>query len=188
MFFVGLAGSAWAVTKVTAPAVPVKKVVPAPVKKTAPVPPVVKKVTPKPKPKPVPKPAAKPLPPKPISKPVLPVSKTVTPLIVPKSIPVQPPVSNTPAKPATFNIDIKNFQFSPSQLKIKKGDAVVFTNLDSMPHQVDSNPHPIHTDHTELNGPTITTGQTFSVTLNNVGTYNFHCHLHSSMQGTIIVE
>ncbi len=93
-----------------------------------------------------------------------------------------------PSKPQTFNVDIKDFTFTPSVLNIKKGDTVVWTNSDTAAHQVASNPHPAHTEHPELNSPVLSTGGTFSVTLTQSGTYNYHCHLHPSMSGQIIVE
>ncbi|MBI3626628.1 cupredoxin domain-containing protein [Candidatus Uhrbacteria bacterium] len=142
--------------------------------------------------------------PAPVKKPVVPakapakapVQNTPKPAAKPETkpeakIPTPPPVKADVAvapKPATWNVEIKNFQFNPSNLKIKAGDTVIWTNADGAPHQIDSNPHPIHTDHPELNGSMMSTGQTFTVTLKNAGTYNYHCHLHPSMQGSVTVE
>lgn len=88
----------------------------------------------------------------------------------------------------TWGVSLENFTFKPSTLTIKKGDIIRFTNHDDVPHQVASDPHPIHTNAPILNGPVINKGETFIVGFAAAGTYTYHCHLHPNMKGTIVVE
>ena len=87
-----------------------------------------------------------------------------------------------------ITINIQNLAFSPETVNIKKGDTVIWKNLDSADHVVASNPHPIHTDLPGLSSPIIKTGGTYEFTFDKVGEFGYHCHLHPSMKGKIIVE
>lgn len=89
---------------------------------------------------------------------------------------------------AIHEVVIKNFAFDPAEITIKKGDTVKWTNEDSAPHFVASNPHPTHTDLPALSSGTLSTGQSFSLAFTKTGTFGYHCHLHPSMTGTVIVE
>ncbi|MEK6859747.1 MAG: cupredoxin family copper-binding protein [Nanoarchaeota archaeon] len=90
--------------------------------------------------------------------------------------------SSSTSTPETYNIDISNFVFSPSSLTIKKGDKVVWTNLDSAPHTVTSD------SGSELDSSSLSKGTTYSHTFNTAGTYDYHCTIHPSMKAKIIVE
>lgn len=83
--------------------------------------------------------------------------------------------------PQTYNVDIINFEFSPQTLSIKVGDTVTWTNQDSIRHDIKSN------DGNFYSIP-LDTGQTYSFTFNQPGTFDYRCGLHPTMEGTIIVE
>jgi len=90
------------------------------------------------------------------------------------------PATPAPA-PTTVTIDIQNFSFSPAAAFVKVGTIVTWVNNDSAPHTVTAD------SGTVLNSPTLQPGQTYSVTLNNLGTISYHCKFHSSMHGSITV-
>jgi plastocyanin len=90
--------------------------------------------------------------------------------------------------PKTVTIDISGFNFSPSVVKIKAGDTVRWVNNDDAPHKVASNPHPAHTDLPGLISGDLFKGDSYSFTFDKVGTWSYHCHLHPSMSGVVIVE
>ena len=52
---------------------------------------------------------------------------------------------------ATNTIVISNNALSPQSLTVTRGSQVTITNNDSRVHQMDSDPHPEHTDCPELN-------------------------------------
>jgi amicyanin len=86
-----------------------------------------------------------------------------------------PPASQTP------EVSISNFAFSPTDITVKKGTKVTWTNNDSVAHTVtaDSGKGP----DSEL----LQNGQTYSFTFNEVGTFNYHCTPHPQMHGTVTV-
>lgn len=93
------------------------------------------------------------------------------------------PVSNTSPTPLAESVavEIKNFSFSPSILAVKAGTKVTWTNNDSAPHTVTSDSGNL------LNSPTLSAGQPFSFTFTGVGNASYHCNIHPTMKGSIIV-
>jgi len=88
----------------------------------------------------------------------------------------------TPLTPRTYNIEIKDFAFSPASLTINKGDTVIWTNKDSVPHPVTSD------SGNELNSGTLSQGQTYSHTFSAAETFFYHCSVHPMMKAKIIVQ
>ncbi len=104
-------------------------------------------------------------------------STTTAPASPPSNTPQQSPESQG----KTYHVAIQNFAFSPSTLNIKKGDTVIWTNMDSAPHTVTSDTGK------ELSSAKLSKGQTFSYTFDEEGTYAYHCAVHPMMKGTIVV-
>lgn len=82
----------------------------------------------------------------------------------------------------THNIELRSFTFSPSTLTIQPGDTVIWTNYDSSEHTITSDTG------NELASELFSKGETYSHTFNTIGTFDYHCGIHPSMKGTIIVE
>ncbi|MFA6269351.1 MAG: plastocyanin/azurin family copper-binding protein [archaeon] len=82
----------------------------------------------------------------------------------------------------TYNIQIKNFAFSPQTLSIRVGDTVVWTNYDITSHTITSDVG------NELASNVLLQGSPFSHTFTVPGVYNYHCSVHSSMTGAITVQ
>ena len=104
-----------------------------------------------------------------------------------------PPSSNAsapqpPAQASPSTVTIENFAFSPSTITVKVGATVTWLNKDSAPHQIASNPHPAHTDLPGLFSGILSNGQSYSFTFNQTGAFGYHCHVHPSMTGTVVVE
>src|SRR3989344_3277028 len=85
-------------------------------------------------------------------------------------------------EPTTYNIEIKNFAYSPSELRIKRGDTITWTNKDSVRHTVTSD------SGSEMDSELLSQGETYSVTFDSAGTYAYHCTPHPNMKARIIVE
>lgn len=93
-----------------------------------------------------------------------------------------PTASEQPAVSGA-KITIQNFQFSPSSLTVKAGDTVTFTNTDSVSHTIVSD------DGTTFNTGSLAQGQSSSFKAPaKTGTYAFHCSIHPTMTGTLIVK
>jgi len=104
---------------------------------------------------------------------------TPTPQVVP---PTQPPVVIPPkTTSAKADVSIANFSFSPATITINKGMTVVWTNNDSAPHQIAS-------DNGTFNSNPLSNGDSFAFTFSTPGTFTYHCAIHPSMTGTVIVK
>lgn len=88
----------------------------------------------------------------------------------------------TSGTPQTYSIDIANFAFSPSEIRIKAGDTIVWTNKDSARHTVTSD------SGSELGSALLSDGESYSHTFSAAGTFSYHCAPHPYMKGKIIVE
>jgi plastocyanin len=100
----------------------------------------------------------------------------------------QSPAISTPATPTPAaglnSITIKNFAFSPATLTIKTGTVVTWINQDGAPHQIASDPEsPV-----QFTSESLANGASYQFTFNQTGTYTYHCSIHPSMKGTIIVQ
>lgn len=85
----------------------------------------------------------------------------------------------------TIEIEIKNLTFNPQTLTVAKGTTVIWTNNDTVTHTVTSNAIPPIFDSDPIDIPA---GQQFQYTFTTVGTFDYHCEIHTTMQGTIIVK
>jgi plastocyanin len=86
--------------------------------------------------------------------------------------------------PTSGNITIKDMMFTPSQITVAKGGTVTWTNDDTIAHTVVD-------DLSGVGGPNsgnIASGATYSFTFTKVGSFQYHCNLHPSMRGTIVVK
>ena len=78
--------------------------------------------------------------------------------------------------------------FSPAEVSVKVGDTVTFKNDPKSNIQVNSAPHPAHTQFPEVNIGAIAPGESKSVKLTTAGTKKYHNHLSPGQNGTIVVE
>jgi plastocyanin len=86
---------------------------------------------------------------------------------------------NAPAK--TVAIDIDNFKFGIVSLETAVGTTVTWTNRDDVPHTVTSS--------TKLfKSPPLDTGDVFSYTFKEAGTFEYYCSMHPRMTGKIVVK
>lgn len=102
----------------------------------------------------------------------------------PTSIGLAPPSITAPHTTQTLIVAINNFNFSPQNLKIKVGDTVTWTNMDSISHTVT----PYGTNLAGFGSTVLFTGQSYSFNFRNVGVYTYFCQLHPTMTGTITIE
>lgn len=81
----------------------------------------------------------------------------------------------------TSSVAIKDMAFSPTNISVKKGTKVTWTNNDSMGHSVisenDGGPH----------SSVLSKGQSYSFTFDAAGTFNYICGVHPSMKGKVTV-
>jgi plastocyanin len=78
--------------------------------------------------------------------------------------------------------------FSSSADTVNSGDRVKITNNSDQELQFDSDPHPVHTDNSELNVDEVAPGESKTFVLNKKGTWGYHNHLNSGQSGKITVK
>ncbi len=81
-------------------------------------------------------------------------------------------------------VDIKDYTFTPATQTVKVGDTVTWTNHDDNPHYVKSD----SPDATLDSGTMDPGGAPYVVTFTKAGTYAYHCNIHNTMKGTIVVS
>lgn len=86
------------------------------------------------------------------------------------------------ARAATASIVIDDYAFQPTELRIAAGTAVTWENRDSSPHNVVSSATP-----RVFRSRTMGTGEGFSFTFAEPGTYRYFCSLHPHMQAVVVV-
>ena len=79
-----------------------------------------------------------------------------------------------------FKVTIDNFTFTPTELKVKIGDTVTWTNHDDIPHTVVSAG--------KFRSKAMDTDNDFTFTFTSAGDYKYFCSLHPHMTGMIKVE
>ena len=83
-------------------------------------------------------------------------------------------------KPVTYSVEIKQMKFSPAELKVKKGDRIVFVNQDIVTHDITEESTKAWSSEPMLTDQTWILVATESV--------NYYCSIHPVMKGKIIVE
>ncbi len=82
---------------------------------------------------------------------------------------------------ADMPISIDNFVFTPAEAQVSVGTTVIWTNNDDIPHTVADNDH-------KWKSSALDTGDKFSHTFTEPGTFEYFCSLHPHMTGKIIVK
>ena|SRR5438132_13958228 len=101
--------------------------------------------------------------------------------------------SPSPGGDPSLTITIANNAVSPQNITVPRGSRVTFTNNDTRNHDMESDPHPQHTDCPEINSVGfLTPGQSRQTgNLNTVRSCGFHDHDNDSvrsLQGTITIQ
>lgn len=91
------------------------------------------------------------------------------------------PNQNSTTVAESNNIEMKNSAFSPKTTKVKVGDTVIWINNDKVNHTVTADDGGFESDVLGLS-------KTFSNKFDEVGIIEYHCKIHPSMKGEIIVE
>jgi plastocyanin len=89
--------------------------------------------------------------------------------------------SGAPARAASTSVAIMNFAFTPASVTIAVGDTVTWTNTQS------GVTHTVTADDGSFDSGRLPSGQSFSMTFTHAGTIPYHCNIHPSMHGTIVV-
>lgn len=78
---------------------------------------------------------------------------------------------------------INNFAFGPATLTVKRGTTVTWINKDGDAHTVTA----VGAKPPFASNP-LDTGDSFSFTFNQPGTYAYFCKIHPTMKGVVVVQ
>jgi YVTN family beta-propeller protein len=96
-----------------------------------------------------------------------------------KTASVAQPMRVAAANAAT--VEIKDFAFVPTEIRVAAGQPVVWTNRDTVTHTVTGAEN-------AWNSGDLSPGSRFSRTFQQPGTYEFACSIHPYMQGRVVVQ
>jgi len=99
---------------------------------------------------------------------------------------VATPGPTEPASADPVEATIVNFAFMPSTIEVASGSSVTWINLDSAPHTVTSG-SPDAPDG-RFDSGLLEEGETFEMTFDEAGTYEYFCDRHPRMRGQITVS
>jgi plastocyanin len=86
----------------------------------------------------------------------------------------------TATKSAIKEVDVVNFAFTPATLRIAKGDKVSFANTSAATHTA--------TRDGAFDTGLIKPGKSASIRFKQKGSFPYHCLIHPSMRGKIVVN
>ncbi|MCA1668943.1 MAG: cupredoxin family copper-binding protein, partial [Thermomicrobia bacterium] len=90
-------------------------------------------------------------------------------------------VGNATSVSADVAITINNFQFMPPTITVPAGTTIRWTNQDGPTHTVTSDMAG------QFDSGNLPTNKSFSFTFNTPGTFTYHCSIHPTMLGKVIV-
>lgn len=99
-------------------------------------------------------------------------------------VPSTTPVTGTPSPmttPATMAVSISGFAFNPTTSTVSIGTTITWTNNDVVAHTVTA-------DDNSFNSGLIQPGATYSKTFSSAATIPYHCTVHPTMHGAVIVQ
>jgi len=82
---------------------------------------------------------------------------------------------------ADVAVTINNFRFTPPQMTVPVGTTIKWTNQDGPTHTVTSDMAGI------FDSGSLAPGKSFSFTFNTPGTFAYHCSIHPTMMGSVVV-
>jgi plastocyanin len=112
---------------------------------------------------------------------------TTAPAVKPASSPAKTTTTKKPATkpapgPTVYTVLMQNMMYVPQVIAVKAGDAVLWVNKDTVNHTTVSDGALI------WDSGNIAPGQSYKRVFSSVGTYNYHCGVHGSMKGTVVVR
>jgi plastocyanin len=84
------------------------------------------------------------------------------------------------AEPRTHHVEIRAFQYGPATLTVRRGDTVVWSNRDLVPHTA--------TARGSWDSGSIAANATWRYTASRAGRFAYDCAFHPGMKATLVVR
>jgi len=105
----------------------------------------------------------------------------VPPSAVATVAPAKPLVSADPNAPGGPRLTVENFNFTPADISISAGTTVTWTNNDDVEHTITASD-------SSFGSKALESGDNFSYTFTQAGTYAYFCSIHPFMTGRVSVH
>ncbi|GAA3433825.1 cupredoxin family copper-binding protein [Kutzneria kofuensis] len=96
------------------------------------------------------------------------------------TIPLLAVLAPTPAMAASQAVTMAQYAFAPASLTVHVGDTITWTNQDQAPHDVTTRRRT-----GRVHSPMLMTGQSWTYTFTQPGTYAYICSIHPDMKAQI---
>lgn len=87
-----------------------------------------------------------------------------------------------------LHVTIRNGAATPDMTTGNLCDTLTITNQDPIDREIAFGPHEDHVPYDGIAERLLEQGQSLTVTLNQVGTFHFHDHIHDEVQGYFTVQ
>jgi plastocyanin len=77
-------------------------------------------------------------------------------------------------------VTIRDYVYAPDPVRVRAGSSVTWTNNDAAPHTASA-------DDGGWDSGSLTEGKSGTVRFDTPGTYSYHCALHPTMKGKVVV-
>lgn len=94
----------------------------------------------------------------------------------------QEPINSFSVAPGDYPVTILNNKFEPAEITFEPGTRVIWTNQDSVPHNIVSEDLP------EIQSPVLQPGEKYELTITKKGTFDYSCGIHPDMKGVLNVK
>jgi plastocyanin len=89
---------------------------------------------------------------------------------------------------ANHTVSIINNRPRPADISVRLCDKLTFVNKDNLTREIAFGAHDNHVPYDGVTERFLNKDQSFTITLNKVGTYHWHDHLHDEIQGDFTVN
>ena len=88
----------------------------------------------------------------------------------------------------SHQVMIMDSKVDSPHIKAKFCDTITFTNMDNVTREIAFGPHEHHVPYDGVAEKLLTGGQSFTITLNQVGSFHWHDHTHDEVEGYFTVS
>ncbi len=87
----------------------------------------------------------------------------------------------------SYMVHISDSKVSDTNVKAKLCDKIMFMNSDKITREIGFGQHDKHVSYNGINQKILNEGQMFTITLNQIGDFHWHDHLHEEVEGYFTV-